>query len=122
MRKLLIIATILLVGAFALSSANAEYWSNDEAGYFCDGCRAYSPETSYSWSVGTGKRWGTDNVPDGWIVVGVYEGTKVASWKGDSYNAIRDLYYCGKCRVDPEQHRKLGANIMKNGAWKKEEK
>ncbi len=117
MKKLLIFAVILLVAAFALSSANAkelqshlcddsECGSETVWGYNCDGCDLVEC-----------------CMPESWVKVYVFGWRTV---KGDRALRVQDkdwhvevLYFCGTCRKDPEQQRKLGANLMKNGRWVK---
>lgn len=102
MKKLLtMLAVTLVIGAIALTAA----YARTERGptiYICDGCDARASRVFLNMKI------------DGWVKVEV---ATVRSNHG--YALTKDLDFCPFCRDNPEQQRKLGANLMKNGVWVK---
>lgn len=108
MKKLLVIlAVTLIVGALAFTAAQAGHKAEKIHTYRCDGCGVTTTYTGALCSSGV--------MPKTWVKVVVVISNDYCAW-----TPTTNLFYCGTCSRSPEQQRKLGANLMKNGRWVKD--
>ena len=70
--------------------------------YKCDGCQALA--------VGIPTQKG----PQGWIMIPMAQPTENRECHCPE---IEYAHFCGTCRWDPAEQRKMGAQLMGNGHW-----